>query len=64
MIAGLYFLLPQLAGLEDTWERLEDGTPKWIVLAFVLTLGMFAGYVAMFHGVFGHVDASAGARAT
>jgi uncharacterized protein (TIRG00374 family) len=56
MIAGLYFLLPQLAGLEDTWDRLEDGTPKWIVLALVLTLGMFAGYVAMFRGVFGHVD--------
>ena len=56
MIAGLYFLLPQLAGLEDTWERIEDGSPKWIVLALVLTLGMFAGYVAMFRGVFGHVD--------
>lgn len=56
MIAGLYFLLPQLAGLEDTWERIEDGSPRWIVLAFLLTFGMFGGYVAMFRGVFGHVD--------
>jgi uncharacterized protein (TIRG00374 family) len=53
MIAGLYLLLPQLAGLEDTWERIEDGSPRWIVLAFLLTFGMFAGYVAMFRGVFG-----------
>ena len=65
MILALYLLLPQLAGLEDTWERIEDGSPGWIVLAFVLTFGMFGGYVAMFRGVFGHVrSGSAGARAT
>jgi uncharacterized protein (TIRG00374 family) len=56
MIAGLYFLLPQLAGLDDTWHRIESGSPLWMVLAFLLTFGMFAGYVAMFRGVFGHVD--------
>ena len=53
MILGLYLLLPQLAGLEDTWSRIEDGSPAWIVLAFVLTFGMFGGYVEMFRGVFG-----------
>ena len=52
-ILGLYLLLPQLAGLEDTWERIEDGSPRWILLAFLFTLGMFGGYVAMFRGVFG-----------
>jgi uncharacterized protein (TIRG00374 family) len=52
MILGLYLLLPQLAGLEDTWNRIEDGSPAWIALAFVLTLGMFWGYVEMFRGVF------------
>src|SRR4051812_32254285 len=56
MILALYLLLPQLAGLEDTWNRIEDGSPGWIVLAFVLTFGMFAGYVAMFTGVFGHIE--------
>ena len=65
MILGLYLLLPQLAGLEDTWSRIEDGSPGWIVLAFVLTFGMFGGYVAMFRGVFGATSSgSAGARAT
>jgi uncharacterized protein (TIRG00374 family) len=53
MILGLYLLLPQLAGLEDTWNRIEDGSPAWIGLAFVLTFGMFGGYVEMFRGVFG-----------
>jgi len=26
-IVALYFLLPQVAGLEETWHRLEDGSP-------------------------------------
>jgi uncharacterized membrane protein YbhN (UPF0104 family) len=51
-LAALYFLLPQLAGLDDTWNRLEDGDPPWLALGALLTLGMFGGYVAMFRGVF------------
>ncbi|WP_028065854.1 lysylphosphatidylglycerol synthase transmembrane domain-containing protein [Solirubrobacter soli] len=56
MILALYLLLPRLAGLEDTWNRIEDGSPGWIVLAFALTFGMFGGYVELFRGVFGHVE--------
>jgi uncharacterized protein (TIRG00374 family) len=55
-ILALYFLLPQLAGLEDTWNRIEQGSPAWIVLALALTVGMFGGYVEMFRGVFGRVN--------
>ncbi len=51
-IAALYYLLPQLAGLDETWNRLKNGRPEWLALGFVLTLGMFAGYVAQFRGVF------------
>jgi uncharacterized protein (TIRG00374 family) len=51
-IAGLYYLLPQLAGLDDTWHRIEDGSPYWMILALVLGVGMFAGYVFMFRGIF------------
>ena len=57
-LAALYFLLPQLAGLDDTWSRIERGRPAWIIAALLLTLGMFGGYVAMFRGVF----ARAGSR--
>ncbi len=51
-IAALYYLLPQIAGLEDTWHRIEDGSPYWMFLALVFTFGMFGGYVMMFRGVF------------
>ena len=51
-IIGLYLLLPQLAGLEHTWNRIGDGRPEWTAAALLLTIGMFAGYVAMFRGVF------------
>ncbi len=51
-LAALYYLLPQLAGLDDTWHRIEDGNPAWIALALLFTTGMFAGYVLQFRGVF------------
>jgi len=51
-IAALYFLLPQLAGLEDTWRRIEDGSPYWMIVALLFGVGMFGGYVAMFRGIF------------
>ena len=51
-LAALYFLLPQLAGLEDTWRRVEDGSPYWMVVALLFGCGMFFGYVAMFRGIF------------
>jgi uncharacterized protein (TIRG00374 family) len=52
-LVALYFLLPQVAGLEETWRRLEDGSPIWLGLAVVFTVGMFAGYVLLFQGVYG-----------
>ncbi len=48
----LYVLLPQLAGLDDTWRRLEDGSPWWLGLGAVLTVGMFTGYVFTFRTVY------------
>lgn len=52
-IGFLYFVLPQIAGLEDTWQRIEHGgDPLWLILALVLTIGSFAGYVVLFNAVF------------
>ena len=51
-IAALYFLLPQFAGLDDTWARIGDGRPLWIIASLLFTIGMFGGYVAMFRGVY------------
>src|SRR5579875_3704566 len=28
-VAGLYFLIPKLAGLKQTWGRLKHGDPVW-----------------------------------
>jgi uncharacterized protein (TIRG00374 family) len=55
-IAALYYLLPQLAGLEDTWHRIENGSPYWMFFALVFTAGMFGGYVMMFRGVFARAE--------
>ena len=56
-LVALYFLLPQVAGLEETWHRLEDGSPFWLGLALLFTFGMFGGYVLLFHGVFARAAA-------
>ncbi len=64
VIAFLYFVLPQIAGLEDTWHRIEDGNPWWLALAFAFTLLSFGGYVALFHGVFVQAGSRIDARAS
>jgi uncharacterized protein (TIRG00374 family) len=56
-IVALYFLLPQVAGLEETWHRLEDGSPVWLGVALLFTVAMFGGYVLLFHGVFARAAA-------
>jgi uncharacterized protein (TIRG00374 family) len=63
-IAALYFLLPQIAGLDDTWNRISDGRPEWTIAALLLTFGMFGGYVAMFRGVFLRTGSRIGWRAS
>src|SRR5919199_1696088 len=37
-LAALYFLLPKLAGLHDTWRRIENGSPWWMALALAFTV--------------------------
>jgi uncharacterized protein (TIRG00374 family) len=55
IVAFLYFVLPQLADLEDKSKRLGTGEPWWFVAALAFTVLSFGGYVAMFRGVFiGH----------
>jgi uncharacterized protein (TIRG00374 family) len=51
-IAFLYFVLPRLAGLSETWHRLNDGDPWWLALAFVFEVLEFVGYIWLFRTVF------------
>ena len=51
-LAFLYFVLPQLADLKDSGERVGEGNRWWLAAAFVFTLASFGGYVMMFQGIF------------
>jgi uncharacterized protein (TIRG00374 family) len=51
-LAFLYFVLPKLAGLQDTWERAKTGAPGWLVIAGLLEILSFGGYVILFRTVF------------
>jgi uncharacterized protein (TIRG00374 family) len=52
LVAFLYWGLPRLAGLDDTWRRIEHGNPWWLALALLLTVLSFGGYILLFQGVF------------
>jgi uncharacterized protein (TIRG00374 family) len=56
-LAFLYFVLPKLLGLHETWNRIQHGNGWWFGLAAVLEVCSFAGYVALFRGVFVRGDA-------
>ena len=49
---GVYAALPRLAGLDETWQRLSEGDPRWLALAALLEAGSYAGYVLAFRRVF------------
>jgi putative heme transporter len=51
-LAFLYFVLPKLAGLQDTWDRAKTGEPSWLVAAAALEILSFGGYVLLFRTVF------------
>jgi uncharacterized protein (TIRG00374 family) len=51
-VAFLYLVLPKIVGLQDTWNRIQQGNVWWFVLAAVLELASFFGYVALFRAVF------------
>jgi putative heme transporter len=51
-LAFLYFVLPKLLGLHETWNRIQHGNPWWFGVAALLEACSFAGYIALFRGVF------------
>jgi len=52
VLAFLYFVLPKLLGLHETWNRIQHGNVWWFGMAFVLELCSFFGYIILFRGVF------------
>jgi uncharacterized protein (TIRG00374 family) len=51
-LAFLYFVLPKLLGLHETWDRIRHGDAWWLALAALLEVCSFFGYVWLFRGVF------------
>ncbi|HEX8975741.1 MAG TPA: lysylphosphatidylglycerol synthase transmembrane domain-containing protein [Gemmatimonadales bacterium] len=62
--AFLYFVLPKLLGLRETWNRIQHGNAWWLALAAGLEVCSFLGYVALFRGVFVRGDSRIGWRAS
>jgi uncharacterized protein (TIRG00374 family) len=53
ILVALYFVLPELTGLEDSLHKIEDADPVWIAVALGLNLLSFASYIAIFRGILG-----------
>ena len=51
-IGVFYVLLPNVAGLDDTWRRINQGDPWWLGFAVLLEVASFAAYMALFRAVF------------
>jgi putative heme transporter len=51
-IAFLYFVLPRLLGLKETWNRIQHGNGWWLALGALLEVCSFIGYIALFRAVF------------
>jgi uncharacterized membrane protein YbhN (UPF0104 family) len=51
-LVGLYFLIPKLAGLHQTWGRLKHGDPLLLAVGAALECLSIAGYTVLFRTVF------------
>jgi putative heme transporter len=51
-IAFLYFVLPRIEGLGQTWDRIHTGDPWWLGIAVGLEVCAWGGYVLLFRTVF------------
>jgi uncharacterized protein (TIRG00374 family) len=52
-LAGFYFLLPKLAGLDQTWGQLRRGDPVYLAFGAVFEVVSIAGYALLFRTIFG-----------
>ena len=51
-LVGLYFLVPKLTGLNQTWGRLKRGDPLWLAVGAGFELVSIVGYAVLFRTVF------------
>ena len=53
VLLALYLFVPRLAGLNQTWGRLQHGNPLWLGVGGCAEILSIAGYVLLFRTVFG-----------
>ncbi len=51
-VAFMYFVVPKLAGLHKTWNRLQDGEPGWLIAAAGFEVLSYLSYMWLFRTVF------------
>ncbi|HEY6399037.1 MAG TPA: lysylphosphatidylglycerol synthase transmembrane domain-containing protein [Solirubrobacteraceae bacterium] len=51
-LGGFYFLLPKLAGLNQTWGQLRRGDPFWLALGAAFEVLSIGGYALLFGTIF------------
>ena len=51
-VAFLYFVLPKLLGLGQTWNRIQHGDPWWLGAAVILECLSFLSYIVLFRALF------------
>lgn len=51
VLAFLIVVLPELGGVKDTWDRLDEGDPWWIAAALLFQILSMVSYVLIFQGV-------------
>lgn len=51
-LVGLYFLVPRLTGLNQTWGQLKRGNPLWLAVGAGFELLSIFGYAVLFRTVF------------
>ncbi|HEX6391378.1 MAG TPA: lysylphosphatidylglycerol synthase transmembrane domain-containing protein [Solirubrobacteraceae bacterium] len=50
-LAFLYFVLPQLGDVRDTWGRLSEGEPGWLFVALLMQIASMGCYMVVFQDV-------------
>jgi membrane protein DedA with SNARE-associated domain/uncharacterized membrane protein YbhN (UPF0104 family) len=52
--AFVVFVLPEIAGAGEEWQRVRHGDPAWLAVAVLAEILSYAGYVALLRAVFPH----------
>src|SRR4051794_4382522 len=51
MIVAIYFIFPNVVGVTNAFDRLDDATWYWLVAAVGFNAASFIGYTSLFQGV-------------